>query len=186
FLLGIFLTIISIRGSFIWNTRPITVTNAGEYTDKPNQISLVVNTPFNFLRTMHKQHLKPVSFYKDESELASIYNPVHLISPNDSISIGKKNVVVLILESFAGEYSKIINPEIEFSYTPFLDSLYGHCLLYTRGFANGRKSIGAMPAILGSITNVGGSFAMSKYVTNDMKALPYYLTENNYSSLFAH
>ena len=186
FVFGVVFIWLSIRGSLILNTRAITISNAGEYTNKPNQISLVVNTPFNFLRTMHKQHFKSVSFYKENSELSSIYTPVHQIYTNDSIFIGRKNVVIFILESFAAEYSKIINPAIDFSYTPFLDSLYGHSLLYTRGFTNGRKSIDAMPAVLGSITNVKGSFVTSKYVSNDLYGLSYYLGKNHYSSLFAH
>ena len=46
------LVVFGLRGSFILNTRPIAVSNAGEYTSKPNQIYLVTNTPFFIIRNL--------------------------------------------------------------------------------------------------------------------------------------
>ena len=45
-IVGVLLIIPGLRGSFIYNTRPLAVTNAGQYTSKPNQVYLVTNTPF--------------------------------------------------------------------------------------------------------------------------------------------
>ena len=185
FLAVIFFTIFSIRGSFIYNTRPITVSNAGEYVSQSKEIFLVVNTPFSVLRLSHKKSLPTITYFNSYTELKTAYNP-RIELQLDSTDLKGKNVVILILESFAAEYSKVFNPEREYSMTPYLDSLYQHGMLYTNSFANGRKSIDAMPSILASIPKVQTNFSLSKYSSNTYQSIAHHLKSMGYSSLFAH
>ncbi|MCH5688531.1 hypothetical protein LWM68_32265 [Niabella sp. W65] len=57
-LLAVVLAIGGIRGDFKHSTRPITISNAGDYVKSPNEIYLVLNTPFTFIRTMGVKGLK--------------------------------------------------------------------------------------------------------------------------------
>lgn len=181
----IFLLVYAIRGSFIHKTRPITVSNAGEYVTQAKEIFLVVNTPFTVLRLSHKKSLPAIDYYETYTALEQAYTPRQTIHKDSTNMVGK-NVVIIILESFAAEYSKVFNSQREVSLTPFLDSLYQHGLLYTNSFANGRKSIDAIPSILAGIPKIQTHFSLSKYSSNTYKSLAHQLKEMGYKTLFAH
>ena len=98
----------------------------------------------------------------------------------------KRNIVILIVESFAAENMSFLNPELPESLTPFLDSLSREGLLCTNAFANGRKSIDAVPSILASMPSLITSFAVTPYATNDLNGLPDILNEMGYYCAFLH
>ena len=98
----------------------------------------------------------------------------------------KRNIVILIVESFAAENMSFLNPELPESLTPFLDSLSREGLLCTNAFANGRKSIDAVPSILASMPSLITSFAVTPYATNDLNGLPDILKEMGYYCAFLH
>lgn len=96
------------------------------------------------------------------------------------------NVVVIILESFSQEYMGCYNQGIMPSYTPFLDSLARHCVVY-QGRANGKKSIEGIPAIFSSMpTLMSFPLPMSDYTGNDLYALPSILHDNGFHTAFFH
>ena len=100
-------TVAGIRGDFKHSTRPITISNAGEYVKSAEQVYLVVNTPFCFIRTFGNKSFTKMDFFASEKELAEGFNPVmkyDLPAPAQ-----KKNVVVIILESFAREHFGAFN-----------------------------------------------------------------------------
>ena len=140
-------SIFAMRGGFTGSTRPITISNANQYVHSPQQASIVLNTPFSIIRTIGKHPFKDPK-YMPEEQLASIYTPLHIPSPADTIPMvsGQKNVMVIILESFSREYFGYYNQALRqshpdfVSYTPFLDSLLEHSLTFEHTFANGRKS----------------------------------------------
>ncbi|MDD7236090.1 MAG: sulfatase-like hydrolase/transferase [bacterium] len=98
----------------------------------------------------------------------------------------KRNIVILIVESFAAENMSFLNPDLPESLTPFLDSLSREGLLCTNAFANGRKSIDAVPSILASMPSLITSFAVTPYATNDLNGLPDILKEMGYYCAFLH
>lgn len=186
-LLAIFLIITGIRGGIKSGVHPITISDAGKYTSKQNQVTLVINTPFAFIRTASKKNLPEISFFKDKDTLSAIYNPIHHFdSTNVKGEFKKMNVVILILESFSAEYSSYYNKELDFSYMPFMDSIFKESMTFKQSFANGVKSIDAMPSILGGIPKVGTNFILSKYVSNSTNSLPILLKPKGYNSLYAH
>ena len=89
-----FFVVVGIRGGVRHSVRPITLSNAGEFVKDPKHVSIVLNTPFSFIRTIGKTNVQKVQFYP-ESELEKIYTPVHL--PQDTTAFHKDNVVVIIL-----------------------------------------------------------------------------------------
>ena len=114
-------------------------------------------------------------------------NFVPALQLEEGATVGsKRNIVILIVESFAAENMSFLNPELPESLTPFLDSLSREGLLCTNAFANGRKSIDAVPSILASMPSLITSFAVTPYATNDLNGLPDILKEMGYYCAFLH
>ncbi|SHG54676.1 Phosphoglycerol transferase MdoB [Chryseolinea serpens] len=175
-----------IRGGFGESTRPITLSNAGEYVKDPRDISIVLNTPFALLRTLGKTKLVPLHYFSDH-ELADLYTPVH--HPHDTAAFRPDNVVVIILESFSKEFFGFFNKDKEGGhggYTPFLDSLIQHSRTYEYSFANGRKSIDGLPSVVASIPSLGVPYFLSPYSGNRINSLASLLKEKQYHTAFFH
>lgn len=176
-----------VRGDFKYTTRPITMSNAGEYVKDPSMIHLVLNTPFCILRTMQQQFYERAQFF-DEQQLNEFYEPIHQGSTDTSFKYD--NVVIIILESFGREsvgfYNKQLSNGTYKGYTPFLDSLLGEGRTLLHSFANGRKSIDALPSVLMSIPAGEMPFILTPYVSNKTKSLPAILKEKGYTTAFFH
>lgn len=188
-LLSIFLglAIAGMRGGFRHSTRPITLSNAGQYVSRPDLMPVVLNTPFSLIRTFDKKAY-PEEVYLPEPEALSIFNPVK--SYRDSLPFKAMNVVILILESYSREHSGKLNPDLDQGryrgYTPFMDSLMDHSLVCTNAFANGRKSIDAMPSILASIPSLVLPYVLSHNSLNKINSLASLLKPKGYTSVFFH
>jgi phosphoglycerol transferase MdoB-like AlkP superfamily enzyme len=182
-----FFIIAGIRGGFRHSTRPITLSNAGEFVRDPRDISIVLNTPFALIRTVGKTKVQRADYF-DESTVESIYSPVH--APADTSTLQKQNVVVIILESFSREFFGALNRERDDSaykgYTPFLDSLIGHSKVFANAFANGRKSIDGLPSVLSSIPSLGVPYFLSPYSSNRINSLASLLGDEGYHTSFFH
>lgn len=182
------LSIAGMRGGFLHSTRPITLSNAGEYVTRPNEMYLVLNTPFSMLRTISKQDFKKMDYFP-EAELDSIYSPVHY--PTDTAAFRNKNVVVIVLESFSKEAIGGYNPnrvgqDGYEGFTPFMDKLMQESKVYWHSFANGKKSIDALPSVLTSIPSLQEPFVLTPYAGNKLPSLPRLLNEKGYHTSFFH
>ena len=177
-----------IRGGFTTAVRPITISNANQYADRPIEAALVLNTPFAFYRTIGKAVFVVPDYYADPQEMASVYSPVHI--PNDSLPMTKKNVVVLIVESFGREYIGALNKDLENGkykgYTPCVDSLIHQSVTFTRSFCNGRKSIDGMPSILSSIPMFVEPFFLTPSSMNHVSGIASLLAGEGYQTAFFH
>ena len=188
-LVAIPMAIFAMRGGFTRETRPITISNAHQYVHSPAQASIVLNTPFSLIRTAGKKPFKNPHFFSDD-ELDTLYTPLH--QPADTVPLltGQRNVVVLIMESFSREYIGYYNTDKEGgrpSYTPFLDSLLAHSLTWTQTYANGRKSIDAMPSILSSIPMFVEPFFLTTASLNDVGGIAQVLaSDRGYHTAFFH
>lgn len=175
------------RGGFRHSTRPITLSNAGEYVSDPKHISIVLNTPFAIIRTVGKTQVRKKNYFSSE-EVEKIYSPVFV--PPDTLTFQPKNVVVIILESFSREFSGALNRDKYNStykgYTPFLDSLIGAGLTFEHSFANGRKSIDGLPSVISSIPNLGTPYFLSPYSDNTINSLASLLKQKGYHTSFFH
>jgi phosphoglycerol transferase MdoB-like AlkP superfamily enzyme len=182
-----FFIIAGIRGGFRHSTRPITLSNAGEYVRDPKDISIVLNTPFSLIRTVGKTKVQQVVYF-DDTELDSIYSPLHF--PADTSAFRKENVVVIILESFSQEFSAFLNRDRDGGnyrgYMPFLDSLMQHGKTFRHGFANGRKSIDGLPSVIGGIPSLGVPYFLSPYSANRINTIPSLLSGEGYHTSFFH
>lgn len=182
------LSVGGIRGDFRHSTRPITLSNAATYTSSPEESAIVLNTPFSIIRTIGKKSFTKYEFFTDQ-EIEKVYTPIHYAS-SDSLAMNKKNVVIFILESFSREFFGSFNPTLEKGnykgYTPFLDSLAQHSLIFTNAYANGRKSIDAMPSVLASIPSLTMPYVISEYSNNKVNSIASLLNNEGYNTAFFH
>ena len=183
------LCVAGIRGGFTAAVRPITISNANQFVDRPIETGIVLNTPFAIYRTIDKKPLVTPNYMSDEEALA-LYSPIH--TPTDSVAFTPKNVVVFILESFGkqhfGYYNKTLRGGTYQGYTPFLDSLIAnHAMTWQYSYANGRRSIEGMPSVLSSLPNYVEPLFLTPASLNHMSGLARELGEKKgYTTAFFH
>ncbi len=177
-----------IRGGAKESLRPITISNAHQYVNQPMETGIVLNTPFSLLRTWKVKHIPTPTFFATQEELDSVYSPVHY--PIKNSVKRKKNVVIIIIESFAQEFVGALNTHLDDGkyrgYTSFADSLLQHSLYYEASFANAAISIDAMPAVISSIPRMDDSFILSPYSLNKTNSLASELKTLGYYTAFFH
>lgn len=182
-------SVAGMRGGWTRDVRPITISNANNYCDRPTEAGIVLNTPFSLIRTYGFNLFEVPEFFQDEAEMAAIFDPIR--QPADSTkTFMKKNVVVIIIESFGREYIGAYNKHLDGGrykgYTPFADSLIAHSLTYTHSYCNGRKSIDGMPSILSSIPMFVEPFFLSPFSNNAISGIADCLNGKGYKTAFFH
>lgn len=182
------LVIAGIRGGFGESTRLITLSNASQYASAPKDVNLVLNTPFALLRTARTPVIDKVQYFASDEDAAKLFSPIHV--PTDSAAFRPLNVVVIILESFSKEFFGVYNQGEQNGnykgYTPFLDSLVKKGVAYQYSFANGRKSIDAMPSVICSIPSIEVPYVLSHYSGNRVNSMASLLKKKGYYSAFFH
>lgn len=182
FLIFLTLFIIGARGGL--QLRPVNIINANEYT-QPQNIPLVLNTPFTVIKTIFEEGIEE-KIYFPVSELEKLYSPVHQNRYKEDFK--NLNVVLIIMESFSNEYIGVMNPEIKReTYTPFLDSLARHSLLFDKCYANGKKSIEGIPAIIAALPSLmNNPFISSAYSADEINSLASIPKQKGYQTAFFH
>ncbi len=169
---------------------PIGPMNAADHA-QPRYAPVVLNTPFTLLTSFGK----PVVVehrYMTDMEADALWPVVHEPATGrrgaqllDSTRVQKPNVVVIVLESFSAAYSARLNGGSDCM--PFLDSLMGQGLAFSRGYANGRRSIDGIPAITASLPEwMDEAFITSPYVQSPFTALGSVLGDAGYATSFYH
>lgn len=182
------LSIVGMRGGWRHSTRPINMNHAGAFVSTPEEMTLVQNTPFCIFRTWGKKAFEHKGFFSSEEELNRIYSPVHV--PDSVGLVRKDNVVIIILESFSRAFVGSLNPQFEDPkdriFTPFLDSLVSESLVFPNAFANGRKSIDAIPSVTASIPALVLPYVISERSGNNINSIASLLAVQGYQTAFFH
>jgi phosphoglycerol transferase MdoB-like AlkP superfamily enzyme len=179
------LTFGGVRGGLGYKSRPIASSNASFYIVQPNERAIVLNTPFAIYQTTGISPMQKLNYFS-EDQLSSIYSAVY---PGiEGLEFNKKNVVLLILESFGREHVGALNKDIEDyqGFTPFVDSLIGVGLTYKHSYANGRKSISGMPSAIASVPTTVEPFVLSHYSGVTINSFANLLGDEGYQSAFFH
>ncbi|MBO4955261.1 MAG: LTA synthase family protein [Muribaculaceae bacterium] len=184
------IAVCGMRGNifFLSATRPISTNFSFNYITHPKESGIVLNTPFSLIRTFGETAMPTPDFFESEEELALVYSPLHQPVANPA---GKgKNVVILIVESFAQEFIGAFNRDLDNGtyqgYTPYTDAMLDSCMYFTDMLANTGFSIDAPPAILASIPRVKRPFVVSPHATNHINSLASELDAMGYKTLFFH
>ncbi len=162
--------------------KPASAVDANKYTS-PQNTALVLNSGFTILKSIGKDNLEQKHYFS-EKQVNQLFRPIHKSQPQKVLP-GKPNVMIIMLESFGNEWVGKMNGQE--SYTPFLDQFLDSCWYFEYGFANGKKSIEAVPTILASLpTLMDNPFISSGYSSNQIEGLPAILKKQGYSSAFYH
>jgi len=174
-------------GDFKKSTRPINLVDANRYVTNIHHADVILNTPFAIIRTINKNNFKALNFNISESEIEQLLSPIKSYPPQ---SKSKPNVVLFITESYGREYLGAFNkhrniPDYQ-SFTPFLDSLANHSLIFSNAFANGRKSIHGMSSVLAGIPSFTDAYTSSPYAKQPVESLVSTLKSVGYDTSFFH
>ena len=185
-----YFVVIGIRSGFGRYTRPLTISNAMQYVERPNETALVLNTPFTLMMSMEPRTYENPRYFQP-GQLEFICSPIHDPSMYKAELIkSKPNVVVIILESFSMEHIGFYNHDLDNGtykgFTPFLDSILAKSVTYEFSYASGRKSIDAMPSVLSSIPMLIEPYITTPYSTNSISSIPDVLNYYGYYSAFFH
>ena len=183
------LAIVGIRGSVTAGTRPITISNANQFVNRPVEASVVLNTPFSMIRSLGKKAFVTPD-YMTREQMEATYSPVHNQPAVDDLSRKGRNVVIIIVESMGKEYIGSLNPDLDGGrykgYMLFIDSLVAKSMTFEYSYANGRISMDAMPSILSGLPMMVEPFFLTPASLNDVEGLPQMLARDGYSSAFFH
>ena len=168
------------------STRPINLVDANRHVSNPSQSALVLNSTFSFIRTIRANNIKKIEYF-DQKLVPTLIEPIKQYKNNPKT---KPNIVVLILESFAKEYNGSCNKHMGIkdyvSYTPFVDSLANHGLLFSNGYANGYKSIHGMSSVIAGIPSFKDAFTSSPFAQQKIESLVSILKSEGYDTSFFH
>jgi len=184
-LLALFLAllVLGMRGGF--QLRPINIMSATKHV-QPRLAPLVLNTPFTIMRTLSKSGLSEKKYFTPE-EAKAIFDPNHNFQ--FTADIPQKNIVIIILESFSREHSGLYGNSSDSNYLgfmPFLDSLSKKGR-YFRCFANGRRSMVGIPAIVSGLPSLmNGEFLTSSYAGNNINSIAKAMKQNGHKTAFFH
>jgi phosphoglycerol transferase MdoB-like AlkP superfamily enzyme len=172
---------LAIRGGL--QTKPLAPAHA--YRWQPVALAnFVLNSAITTLRTPSSATIKRRLDFPSMAEVRKQLGDRLYDTETVPLAHGK-NFVVIIVESLATEYVGFFNEGQ--GYTPFLDSLIPNAVTFTNSFANGRRSIDAMPAIFAGVPAWREQpFITSPYATNVVYPLPRMLASAGYHSLFFH
>ena len=151
---------------------------------------LTLNSVFTILQSPRGRALEPVTYFASDATVDSLlpvaygYRAPHATSEADTAR--SHNIVLLVLESFGSEFwggDAREHPEL----TPFLDSLRTQGTFYRESFANGRRSMDALPSmLLGLPLYRGQSLASSRYQGNQWIGAGHFLRDAGYHTAFFH
>lgn len=163
------------RGGF--RSKPIRTVDVSQHVATPYSV-LAVNTPL----FMFESWANPM----DQPEIPNDIKPNLRPQSYRRDSFKPYNVVILILESFGEEYTGENHGFAE-NYTPYLNQLGRESVLCASAFANGLKSVDAVPAIFSGIPHLSTSaFIHSPRSSKVYPSLFNLLKTRGYTSLFFH
>ncbi len=176
------LSVIAIRGGL--QSKPLNFVNASVFS-APLLNNLSLNSTFTFIKSFGAEELKHEKYFSSEEDLLKHLNG----SLKGSMLEGRRprdpqNIVIIILESFGAEY---VGPVDGKSYTPFLDELSKKGLSFENAYANGRRSIEGVAAVMGGIPALMNEpFISSHFTSNYFLGLGTLLTSHSYGTSFFH
>lgn len=166
-------------------TKPLHIAHAMEYATDPNLAQLTLNSAFTLLRSGKQNHLRSVSFFPRWDDMVERVLREQKFSDHAPLAGQKPNIVLIIMESFNFEYMG--HHDGTTNYTPFLNELAAKSVFYPLHFANGRRSIDALPSILAGLPNLmEDPLITSPYQSNQVVGLPSILAQNGYDTWFFH
>ncbi len=178
--------IAGIRGGLSRMARPTAIPYSLKFATTSSKANIVLSNPFCIIRTIGNSVVTAPQYF-DSKALNEIYTPYHM--PKADREFCPRNVVIFVMESMSAENSAFLCPDLyadsdQRGYTPFLDSLMQNGYALKRMYANGKRSIQALPSVWGSIPSLVEPFVLMPESLGESCPLPALLREKGYSTAF--
>lgn len=170
--------VVTTRGGF--QEKPISYVDA-KIVEHDFLHHVVLNSTFTFLKSYGRQSFQRTKYF-DETTVKAYLNHSHDLIENVTTPkvAHQKNLVLFILESFSKEY-------VSEQTTPFLWQLKSQGLYFDRMYANGRRSVEGIAAILAGIpTMMDDPFLSSEFSSQDFVGLGHLFDHKGYHTSFFH
>lgn len=161
--------------------KPLTYVDAKIF-DNTYGNNLVLNSTFTILKSATKKSLERLNVSNQEEMLAQLNVRSEVDFKVEATAV-PLNIVIIILESFSEEYSELRDPEV----MPYFNNLRKKSVDFKKGFANGRRSIEGVAAILSGIPALMEEpFIDSEFSANQVIGLGNLLGSRGYKTSFFH
>ncbi len=183
FMLTVGLVVLGLRGG--WQLKPL---RTGAAFEQPPAVlgHLALNSTFTVLKSFDEVPIERVDYFAGPAVLRPMLGAAPV--PARPVAMPSQNVVVLLVESFASEYNGVENGG-QGGYTPFFDSLavVPGARLLRDNYANGRRSIEALPAVLSGLPSLMDEpFITSSFQTAELHGLGEMLGRHGYTTAIYH
>lgn len=167
---------IAVRGGL--QMRSISVKSAFIFS-KHEMGHLSLNSAYTLVRSLEQKEVARVNLFLTDSEAESyLLEKRHFRQTN--LQYSNHNIIILVIESLSQEY-------MDEGFTPFLNKLAKQGLYFDRNYANGRRSIEALPSILTGIPSLlDRPISQSSFQSNNFLSLPRELKKKGYQTSFFH
>ena len=173
--------VLTVRGGL--QVKPMNPADANRFENSA-LAGLALNTPYTVLLTEPGKALPKFNFFQNLTDARKVLTGG--LRQNSVGPVKNHNVVILIVESLGLEFFSQPHGE-GISYVPFLEALSKDALFFENGFANGRDSANAVPAVLGGLPHMMDQYyAASPFATNRIEGIGSILKQVGYSTHFFH
>ncbi|WP_460502484.1 LTA synthase family protein, partial [Hymenobacter agri] len=183
FMLTVGLVALGLRGG--WQLKPLRTGAAFEL--QPAVLGhLALNSTFTVLKSFDEVPIERVAYFPNQAALRPMLGAAR--APVRPAPTKPMNVVILLVESFASEYNGVEN-DGKGGFTPFFDSLavVPQARLLRDNYANGRRSIEALPAVLAGLPSLMDEpFITSSFQTAELHGLGEILGRHGYTTAMYH
>jgi phosphoglycerol transferase MdoB-like AlkP superfamily enzyme len=171
-------SVVAARGGF--QHKPLTFVDAKIFENSYAN-NLVLNSTFTIFKSATHRSLEKTSYFGQKELLSYLNRRTEQKIKTDAKQ--KLNIVIVILEGFSQEYTSLRNPEV----TPFLNRLRTEGADFKNAYANGRRSIEGIAAILSGIPALMEEpFINSEFSANQIIGLGTLLSSRGYHTSFFH
>jgi hypothetical protein len=149
---------------------------------------LSLNSTFTLIKSFGEETIDRKAYFPQEAAIRAAVQTAPGPGRTAAPLPPRTNVVLLLLESFASEYNGVENGG-HGGYTPFFDSLatVPSSVLMRENYANGRRSIEALPAVLAGLPSLmDAPFITSTFQTNELHGLAETLRRQGYATAVYH
>lgn len=157
--------------------KPISFVNS-KVINHPFAHQLVLNSAFTFIKSIGRDQLEKVDFFPT-SEMLELLNLNPQLYQKTNFTPQKMNIIIIMVESLSSEY---LTPQ----YTPFLAELSSQGVLFNPAYANGRRSVEGMAAILVGVPSLMEESFINSEFTNEFTGLGTWFKTEKYHTSFFH
>lgn len=178
FIVFVLVIFLSARGG--WAIKPLRSFDAARFVN-PQWVSATINSPTQLI-TSYSSSVPPKLNYMPDAEAEALAKTTQSVNSYFKNNF-KPNIVLIILESIGRDYCGFLNKENRF--TPFLDSLSKHALVFPNAYSSGTTSMESIPAIFASIPSLlEVPYINSNFQNNSIYGIHHYLSQNKYNCSF--